>query len=146
MSETLKLSEAAKLCGVSATTLKLLIADQLLPQAIRATNGGAYLPDDAVPTWEECRRLIEKRRDYHLARAVKLVDRIGVEMEAVRNDIAEARENPNEPLGVDLLSCSVWGHSGQTTLATVLQQFELARMNIERYHEALVAIYERDRP
>ena len=99
-----------------------------------------------MPTWEQCRHLVEQCRDYHLARAVKLLDRVDVELEAVRNDIAEARENPTEPLGVDLLSCSVWGRSGQTTLATVLQQFELARMNIQRYHEALVEIHQRDRP
>jgi hypothetical protein len=45
------------MCGISIRILKLLIANGLLPQAVRAAQGRAYLPADSVPTWQECRRL-----------------------------------------------------------------------------------------
>jgi predicted DNA-binding transcriptional regulator AlpA len=139
--ENLKLSEASRICGVSASTLKLLLSDQLLPQAVRTQSGHVYLPDDDLPTWEQCRQLVEQRRDHLLQRAAKLIERAKVELEAISNDIAEAREHPAEPLGVDLLSSATWAQSGQTTLATVLRQFDLARMNFEQYHDALVEIH-----
>jgi hypothetical protein len=145
MGDNLKLSEASKLCGINARILKLLIADNQLPQATRASSGQAYLPADDVPTWDQCRRLVEQRREHHLQRADKLLDRARIEFEAIRNDIAEAREHPTEPLGVDLLSSETWARPGATTLATVFQQFNLARMEIEQYHEALLEIHRRDR-
>jgi DNA-binding transcriptional MerR regulator len=141
------LSEAAKLCGVKASTLKLLISDDLLPQAIRSPQGHALLPEDSVPTWQECRRLIEQRRDARLQRAAKLLDRVQIEVDAIRNDITEAREYPTQPLGVDLLSSSSYStHSNQTTLSAILQQFTLARMEVEQYHRALRELVESDRP
>jgi DNA-binding transcriptional MerR regulator len=146
MGENLKLSEASRICGVSASTLKLLLSDQLLPQAVRTQSGHVYLPDDDLPTWEQCRRLVEQRRDHHLQQAAKLIERARVELDAISNDVAEAREHPTEPLGVDLLSSAIWAQSGQTTLATVLRQFDLARMHVEQYHGALVEIHLRDRP
>jgi hypothetical protein len=76
-----------------------------------------------------------------------LLDRVQVELDAIRNDIAEAREHPTQPLGVDLLSSSIYStHSDQSTLSAVLQQFTLARMEIERYHGALTELVESDRP
>ncbi|MCV7008233.1 MerR family transcriptional regulator [Mycobacterium gordonae] len=91
MSENLKLSEAAKLCGISARTLKLLIADGLLPQAIRTPQGHPLLPDDAIPTWQDCRQLIEQQRDRLLQRAAYLLNRVNVELEAISNDRRSAR-------------------------------------------------------
>jgi hypothetical protein len=145
MSENLKLSEASKQCGINVHTLKLLIADDLLPQAIRTAQGSPLLPGDSLPTWQECRRLVEQRRDHHLQRAAKLLGRVQVELEAIGNDIAEAREHPTEPLGVDLSSSSSWSQSGQNALAMALHQFEYARLEVERYQTALMEIVESDR-
>lgn len=111
------------------------------------TQGNALLPEDSVPTWEECRRPVEQRRDHHLQRAAKWIDRLRVALEAIGNDIAEAREFPNQPLGVDLLASTSYSfNSGQTTLSAILQQFDLARMEVQRYHSALADIVEVDRP
>jgi len=86
----LKLSEAAKMCGIGVSTLKLLNADGLDPNVVRARKGYPSVPAESVPTWQECRQLVEHRRDRLLQRAAKLVDRVAVEIEAVRNDITEA--------------------------------------------------------
>lgn len=59
MGENLSLSEASRECGISVVTLQLLIADGLLPQVVRSAQGHAYLPPDRVPTWAECRRMVE---------------------------------------------------------------------------------------
>lgn len=143
----LKLSEAAKLCGINADTLQLLIADELLPQAVRSARGHAYLPADNVPTWQHCRQLVLRQRDRHLQRATELIARVEVELEAIRNDITEARDHPTEPLGVDLLGATSYATYGNTTttLAATLQQLDLVRMQIVRYHSALQAITDKDR-
>lgn len=143
----LKLSEAATLCGISVNTLQLLIADNLLPQAIRSPRGHAYLPDDEVPTWQQCRDLVIQERDRHLQRAADLIARVGVELEAVRNDIAEARERPGQPLGVDLLAATSYATYGSTTttLAATLQQLDSVRMQIVQYDRALQVIIDQDR-
>lgn len=90
---------------------------------------------------QQCRDLVEKQRDHHLRRADQLVARIAVEIEAVRNDIAEAREHPTEPLGVDLLAATTYASRGHgqpaTTLSAALQQLSFDRMQIEQYHRAL---------
>ncbi|OBJ81115.1 hypothetical protein [Mycobacterium sp. 1245852.3] len=144
--QSLKLSEAAKLCGISAETLQLLIADELLPQAVRSARGHAYLPAANVPTWQHCRQLVLRKRDRHLRRAADLIARVEVELEAIRNDITEAREHPAEPLGVDLLGATSYAtYNTTTTLAAMLQQLDLVRMQIVCYHAALQAIVDKDR-
>lgn len=145
MAEQLKLSEASKLCGINTRTLKLLVADGLLA-AERTPQGQPLIPDDSVPTWSDCRALLEQQRDRHLQTAAKLLERVEVELEAVRNDIAEAREHPAQPLGVDFSTFSFYGASGQSTLGEVLSQFELARMDVNRYDRALGEVVEADRP
>jgi hypothetical protein len=55
----------------------------------------------------------------------------------VRNDVIEAREHSMEPLGVDLLAAGSYARGDQSTLATALQQLDLARMEIVIYHRAL---------
>ncbi|PJE23682.1 MAG: DNA-binding protein [Mycobacterium sp.] len=146
MTGNLKLSEAAKLCGISARTLKVLIADNLLPQAIRTPQGHALLPSDSIPTWQECRALVEQQRDRQLQRAEQLLNRVKVELEAISNDLSEAREHPTQPLGVDLLSSGRYFHSGQTSISNAMLQFDLARMEAERYHAALQEIMTKDKP
>ncbi len=100
-----------------------------------------------MPTWEHCRQLVARQRDRPLQRAADLIARVAVELEAVRNDIAEAREHPAEPLGVDLLGATSYATYGNTTttLAATLQQLDLVRMQIVRYHSALQAIVDKDR-
>ncbi len=137
MSENLKLSEASKLCGVSVRTLQLLIADGLLPRAVRNPRGHVHLPSDALPTRQECRDLVARQRERHLARAADLISRLQVELEAVANDIAEARDHPAQELGVDLLTGFGFGVSHGSPFATALHQFELARITVKAYDEAL---------
>jgi DNA-binding transcriptional MerR regulator len=144
MGENLKLSEASQLCGISVQVLKLLIADGLLPQTVRTAQGHAYLPSDAVPTWQECRALVEAQRDRHLKRVADLVSRVQIQLEAVRNDVSQAREHPTDELGVDLLSAGTFGRSERSTLPTAMHQLDLARMRFETYHAALREIVERD--
>lgn len=140
-SNLLKLSEVSERSGISADLLKHLVSDDLLPQAERGRNGHIYFPDDAVPTWAQCVALIEKQRDHHLRRSLRLIERLERELEAVRNDINEAREFPRQSLGVDLLALGDWRHShrleGETTTAAILHQFVFERLAIEKYDQAL---------
>jgi hypothetical protein len=53
----LKLSEAAKQQGVRVRTLNRLIDSSLLRNVSRTANGHP-LPEESVPTWEQCRVLI----------------------------------------------------------------------------------------
>ncbi|WP_304116006.1 DNA-binding protein [Mycolicibacterium bacteremicum] len=145
MGERLKLSEASKLCGISVRTLKVLIADGLLAVE-RTPQGQPLIADDAVTTWSDCRALLVQQRDRHLQKAAKLLERVEVELEAVRNDIAEAREHPAEPLGVDFTAFSLYAASGQTTLGAALTQFERARIDTQLYRRALAEVVEADRP
>lgn len=145
MGELLKLSEVSKRCGIKVRTLQFLVADGLLP-AERTPHGHPLIPDDAVPTWAQCRALLEQHRDRHLQQAAKMLDRVLLELEAVRNDITEAREHPTEPLGIDFTAASRYSSgSGQTTLAAALTQFEHARINVELYHRALIGVIDADR-
>lgn len=133
MSELFKLSEAAKLCGVRAQTLSELIADGLLP-VTRTSRGHPLL--ETVPTWQQCRDLIAQQRDLALQHAAALVERIEVEIQAVSNDIAEARQNPLLPLGVDLLAANSQ-RSSDSTLASALSQLSTTRTRIVDYDRAL---------
>ncbi|GAT01236.1 MerR family transcriptional regulator [Mycolicibacterium fortuitum] len=141
MDDLFKLGDAAKLCGVRVDTLRMLIADGLLPAA-RTSRGDPLLP--TVPTWQQCRELIEQQRDVSLQRAGELVERIGIEVEAVGNDIAEARENPLLPLGVDLTAANSQ-RSSDTTLAVALSQLNSVRMQIVDYDRALKEMIDRER-
>lgn len=104
--ELLKLSEVSARSGISPDVLKRMVSDDLLPHAQRGRAGHIYFPADAVPTWAQCVTLLENQRDYHLRCALRLIDRLSRELEAVRNDINEAREHPRQTLGVDLLESS----------------------------------------
>lgn len=134
------------MCGCSVETLRLLIADGKLADVLRSDRGHAYLPADSVPGWKECRTIIERGRDHYLVQAQKLLDRLNVELEAVRNDIAEAREHPGQELGVDLVAFGSYARRwDNTNLSTVLHQLDVARRKIERYHRALLEVRHRDR-
>lgn len=140
--ELLKLSEVSQLTSIPIEMIKMLADDGLLDGAERTKSGHLYLRRDKVPTWTHCLGLIAHRRDRLLQRAAKLLDRLDRELEAVRNDIAEAREFTNQPLGVDLLSLGGWERplpltDGQPTVAAILQQFAMTRWDITRWDNAL---------
>lgn len=138
-----KLSEASEQCGIPTDILKLLATDELLPQTVRGKAGHVYFPQDAVPSWSDCVGLLKEQRDHHLRRAGAALRRLETELEAVRNDITEAREYPQQALGIDLMSLGHWPHDrmastlrGQPLITAVLEQFTMERMAITRYHDA----------
>lgn len=139
----LKLSEVAHRCGIPADVLKLMVADALFPQAVRGRAGHIYFPQQEIPTWSACVELLREQRDRHLRRAGAALRRMETELEAVRNDINEARENPRDTLGIDMMSFGHWPHDrvasslrGQPLITSVLEQFTTERMAIIRYHDA----------
>ena len=100
---TLRLSEAARRCGLTVDVLKALIAGRHLPGVVRSASGHAYLREDSVPAWEDVAELLEHRLRYHVARSESLLTRVREELEAVGNDLALAAEAPLEQLGFDLM-------------------------------------------
>lgn len=69
-----------------------------------------------------------------------------MELEAIGNDIAEAQENPQSPLGVDLLAARAREPRGSdTTLSAALRQLDSEQWQIVEYDKALREIIERDR-
>ncbi|CQD25151.1 hypothetical protein BN970_06949 [Mycolicibacterium conceptionense] len=141
--ELAKLSEAADQCGIPADVLKIMAADDLLPQVVRGRNGHVYFPRDSIPTWDECVKLLQEQRDRHLRRAAAMLRRLETELEAVANDINEAREQPRQTLGIDLMSFGHWPYQrvatlthGQPIISSALEQFALERLAIVRYHDA----------
>ena len=138
-----KLSEAADLCGIPTDILKMMAADGLLPQTVRGKAGHVYFPRHGIPTWSECVSLLKDQRDRHLRRAAAALRRLDTELEAVRNDLAEAREYPQQTLGIDLMNFGHWPHDrmasslrGQPLVTGVLELFTTERMAITRYHDA----------
>lgn len=138
-----KLSEASEACGIPTDVLKMMAADGLVPQAVRGKAGHVYFPRNAIPTWTECVDLLREQRDRHLRRAASALRRLEAELEAVRNDITEAREYPQQTLGIDLMSFGHWPYDrmasslrGQPLITGVLEQFTTERMAITRYHDA----------
>ena len=142
-SDLAKASEASEFCGMPIDVLKMMAADGLLPQVVRGKAGHVYFPRSAIPTWSECVDLLKEQRDRHLRRAASALRRLETELEAVRNDITEAREYPQQTLGNrphELWSLALRPHGVDTarpTLITgVLEQFTTERMAITRYHDA----------
>ena len=138
-----KLSEASELCGIPTDILKMMAGDGLLPQVVRGKAGHVYFPRQQIPSWGECVSLLKDQRDRHLRRAASALRRLDTELEAVRNDITEAREYPQQTLGIDLMSFGHWPHDrmasslrGQPLITGVLEHFTTERMAITRYHDA----------
>lgn len=142
-SDLAKVSEASELCGMPIDVLKMMAADGLLPQVVRGKAGHVYFPRSTIPTWTECVELLSEQRDRHLRRAASALRRLENELEAVRNDITEAREYPQQTLGIDLMSFGHWPYDrmastlrGQPLITGVLEQFTTERIAITRYHDA----------
>lgn len=152
--ELVKLSDAAQSCGVAVDILKLMVGDGLLPQAVRGRAGHIYFPKGDVPTWTECVRVLEEQRDRHLRNMSSSLRRLETELEAVRNDITEARENPRQALGVDMMGFGHWMHdrvasalAGRPVVTSILEKFTTERMSMQLYHDAyLDAVASHGRP
>lgn len=113
----IKLSEVAHTTGIPADTLKIMVADDLLAGAVRGRGGHIYFRQGETPTWSDCIELLREQRDRHLRRAASALRRLETELEAVRNDINEAREHPRDALGIDMMSFGHWPHDRiQSTL------------------------------
>lgn len=138
-----KLSEVAHTAGIPTDILKMMVADDLLAGAVRGRGGHIYFRDGEIPTWSDCIELLREQRDRHLRRAAAALRRLETELEAVRNDINEAREHPRDTLGIDMMSFGHWPHDriqsslrGQPLITAVLEQFTIERLAIVRYHDA----------
>lgn len=139
----LKLSEVSAAAGIPASVLATMAKDDLFPQVIRGRAGHIYFPSNDVPSWTECIELLEEERDRRLRKTAGLLARLDREIEAVRNDIIEAREHPDQPLGVDFISLGDRFRSrpesieGQSTVTGVLHAFSFERMGVVIYDDAL---------
>lgn len=103
---TLRLSEAAKVCGVTVDVVKRLIETGHLDGVVRAGNGHVYLRADAVPQWDDVAELLENRLRFHIGVAAKSLERVKADLAAVELDLAEATEHPLDELGYDAASFS----------------------------------------
>ncbi|TDK94630.1 DNA-binding protein [Mycobacterium paragordonae] len=152
--DIVKLSDAAQSCGIPADILKLMASDGLLPQVVRGRAGHIYFPEGGVPTWAECVRVLEEQRDRHLRNMNSALRRLETELEAVRNDISEAREYPRQALGIDMMSFGHWTHDriastlvGRPVVTSILEKFTIERMALQKYHDAyLDAVSSHGRP
>ncbi|WP_231750777.1 hypothetical protein [Mycobacterium sp. NAZ190054] len=106
---------------------------------MRGKAGHAYFPRNDIPTWTECVSLFKEQRDHHLRRAASALRRLETELEAVRNHITEAREHPQQTLGIDMMSFGHWPYGrmgstlrGQPLITGVLVQSTTERMAITR--------------
>lgn len=137
----LKLSEVRRDTGVAVESLRLLIEDQVLVRGVeRARNGHVYMRADQVPSYGQLVAMLERQLRSHLERARDHMRRVEVEMEAVRNDIELALEDPRAPLGHDLMSFRV--HSSDprsSTLASAMSQLQEATWDVRRYRDAIAA-------
>ena len=136
----LKLSEVRQRCGIGVDTLRRLIDDGALPGAVRAKNGHVYLTDAAVPTYQRCVDLIEQRLRAELDRSAELLRLVETELEAVRNDVSEAIDNPYAPLGYDLLTLrtrSVHHDPQASKLAKAMGDLEMATWSVRVWHDDL---------
>lgn len=137
----LKLSEVRRATGIAVESLRLLIEDQVLVRGVeRARNGHVYLVEHQVPTYEQLVALLDQQLRRHLKRASEHMRRVEIEMEAVRNDLELAAEDPAAPLGHDLTTFRAYSSDPRSsTLASAMSQLQEATWNIRRYQEAVAA-------
>lgn len=137
----LKLSEVRRDTGIAVESLRLLIEDRVLVRGVeRARNGHVYLRSDQVPSYVQLVAMLERQLKNHLERARENMRRVEVEMEAVRNDIEFALEDPRAPLGHDLLSFRVYTSDARSSmLASAMSQLQEATWDVRRYRDAIAA-------
>lgn len=102
--EYLTLSAAGKEAGVRVQVLQMLIQSRAITDGVaRTRNGHAYLHRDHVPTWTDVEAALTRIYSDCLARTDAALTAVETEVEALRNDLTEAQEYPEAPLGDDLL-------------------------------------------
>ena len=102
--EYLTLSAAAKEAGVRVQVLQMLIQDRKITAGIaRTRNGHAYLHRDHLPTWSQIEHTLASMYVERLTLTDAALRAVETEVEALRNDLTEAQEHPDGPLGDDLL-------------------------------------------
>lgn len=127
---TVTLTEAAKLTGVSTSTLRHLADHAALPGTVRLSRGQVRLRVAALPTFDEIEVALRARVQASIAEVRKHYDRVQVELEAVGNDLAELEGNPAARIGVDLEAFDQVSASGNTTLRGALRQMSDANMSL----------------
>lgn len=135
----LKLSEVHRQTGVDVDTLKMLIEDKLLVRGVqRARNGHVYVRADCLPTHQTLLALLREQLVRELRTAQKHMLRVEQEMEAVRNDLDLAVEDPEAPLGHDLLTLRTHSNDPRnSSLASALSALEFSSWAIQRYQQAV---------
>ena len=137
MPDLLKLSEVRKMCGIDVETLRILIQDGLLPH-VRQANGHVYMRPSEVPTNTEVVELLERRLVELLRHAQAQLGRVEVEVEAVRNDLELALEDPRAELGHDLLTLRSYSSDPHaSSLTSALARLSADSMELRLYHRSL---------
>lgn len=132
----LKLSEVRKITGVDVDVLRLLIDDGELDGVVRGRAGHAYVAADRLPTWHQVVELVHRQRRHHLDKAAVHMRRVEIEVEAVKNDLELAIDEPAAELGHDLLTFRSYSRTDETTLASALRALEDCVWRVKRYDEA----------
>lgn len=134
----LKMSEVRTLTGIPMDALQLFISDGLLPGVVRGSGGHQYLRADRLPTIDQVQAVLEEQLAKHLQNAAKQVDRVEVEVEAVRNDITMAIEDPHEDLGHDLLTLRARSSDPRSSsLTSALGRLEQLSWEVRSYHDVI---------
>jgi hypothetical protein len=135
----LKLSEVHRQTGVDVDALKMLIEDKLLVRGVeRGRAGHVYLRADCLPTYHSLLGLLRKQLLHELRTAQKHMRRVEQEVEAVRNDLDLAVEDPDAPLGHDLLTLRTRSHDPRdSSLASALSGLEFSAWAVRRYQDAV---------
>lgn len=140
---TLKLSEAARLCGVEASLLRTLAEDGLISGTVRSSNGHIYIREDAVPTWQQLDGAVEKALIAHAKAAQAALHRVSMEIEAVGNDLEMLLDDPASELGDDLVSLRTYPDAREkTSLTSALGRLERKTWRVRIYSDALRRIRE----
>lgn len=133
------MSEVRRETGIAVDSLRLLIEDQVLVRGVeRARNGHVYVRADQVPSHGELVAMLDQQLRRHLERASEHMRRVEVEIEAVRNDLEIALDDPTAPLGHDLTTFRAYATDPRSsTLVSALSRLQEATWDIRRYQDAL---------
>lgn len=134
---TVTLAEAAKLVGVSTSTLRHLAEHGALPGTIRIGRGQVRVRAAALPTFDEVEAALLARMRTSIIEVRKHYDRVKVELEAVGNDIVELEDDPTSQIGVDLEAFDQLSTRAASTLQGALRRMSEANMFLRLERRAL---------
>lgn len=127
---TVTMSEASKLTGISAHTLRYLCEERALSGVVRGERSTYRLRSDRLPTVEQIEQVLEERVRRSIEHIRAAFDRVQVELEAVGNDIAELEDDPTGPIGIDLSVFDSYTISSHSTLRQALGRLTEAKMQL----------------